>query len=101
MGQRLGLDRLGICENLGGTHREDAPGLGQGQATRGAVEQALADPGLEPGDSLGDGRLGKAEIFGGAGEGTGFGDFGEDGPGFEIGKVRHDLETMSFQRFHF
>ena len=52
LGQRLGFDRLCIGEDAGRTNRQKATGLGQRQAPRGAVEQALAKPTLQTGNRL-------------------------------------------------
>jgi len=50
--QSLGLDRLRVGQDLSGTHRQSAAGFGQRQAARGAMEQALAETALQPGDRL-------------------------------------------------
>jgi len=63
-----------------------AAGFGQREAARGAVDQALADARLEALQCLGHGRAGNAELAGGAGRKSGFGDFGEDRPALEIRK---------------
>ena len=87
--QCLGLDRLRIGQDLRRAHRQHTAGFGQRQAARGAMEQALAEAALQPRNGLGDGRLGEIELDGGAGKGAGFGNFGEDRPGFEIGELWH------------
>jgi hypothetical protein len=87
--QCLRLDRLRIGQDLGRAHRQDAPGFGQRQSARGAVEQTFAEAALQSRNCLGDGRLREVELGSGAGKGAGFGDFGEDGPGFEVGELRH------------
>ena len=103
-GLRFGEDARGV---LG----ERLAAFGQRQPARGAVEQRLAELRLEPGDRLGDGRLGHADRVGGAAERAMLDDAGEDRPGFEIGQAHADLpvvpmigsvtrETIGFHRFH-
>ena len=64
------------------------------------MQQAPAEPLLQPGDGLGDCRLGEPEFTGGASKGARFGDAGEYGPGFEVRKIHRCSETMSFERFY-
>jgi len=53
------------------------------------VEQALAEAALQTGNGFRDGRFGKVELDGGTGKGAGFGNFAENGPGREVGKLWH------------
>ena len=50
--QSLGLDRLRFGQDLSGTHRQNPAGFSQRQTARGAMEQALAETELQPGDRL-------------------------------------------------
>ena len=66
-----------------------AAGLGEGEAARGAVEQARAEPRFETRHRLRDGGLGQSKLQRRARKRSGIGDLREDGPGFEVGKA-HD-----------
>ena len=81
---RLGLGRLALGQDARRPHREHPSGLGQRETARGAVDQLLPKPRLQPLHRLRHGRSGQAEFRRGGGEGAGFGHLGEDRPGFQI-----------------
>lgn len=87
--ERPRLRRLAGREQVGGILAGGPAGLRQGEATRGAVEQACAEPRFQPRHGLRHGRLRQTEIVGGTGEGQAFRDRGEDRPGLEIRETGH------------
>ena len=58
---RASLSAASPSARMGAARADELPpGIGQRQAPGGAVEQARAQPGLQPADSLGNRGLGKA-----------------------------------------
>jgi hypothetical protein len=79
------LGRLGVAQERARAAGDCLAGGSEREAARGAVEKLRAEPLLQPGDGLGDGRLGEGQRLGGGGEGSKLRHFREDRPRFEIG----------------
>jgi len=73
-----------LHENVRSATSELPSGIGQGEASRGAVDEPRAEPFLDPADGLGDGRFGKLQLRRRPREGTNFNNLGEDREAFEI-----------------
>jgi hypothetical protein len=81
---RLGLDRLTLRKNVGGAHRKHAAGLGQREASGGAVDQSLPEPRFKPSERFRHRGTGDAKFSSRGGKRPGFRNLGEDGPRFKV-----------------
>jgi hypothetical protein len=91
--QDLRFHRRAVGQDAGGAFERLPAALRQRQSARRAMQERRLQPLFQPGDGLGNRRLGEAELLRGVAERSAFGDLCEDRPSLEIRQMRHYLSS--------